>query len=175
MRRFFFTFFAAALATTAVAQQAPVKQDPAAAISPEKTTVLDCLLILGGLNEIDGKRQVVVGAGTPTEKIVEVPYEFASGKLRLDLARNIAILSAVQRGVDAARQKVFYEIARGDPEIKPNTEKAVEYDKKLRQIGEQPCPIGELVRIRASDLKLDKNEIKSGALAAIEKILDSNR
>ncbi len=173
MRRLFFTTFAAvSLSTAAPAQQAPVKQDPAAAINPNKTTVFDCLVILGGLNEIDGKRPIVVNVGKPNEQVIETPYEFASGKLRLDLAKNIAILSAIQRRVEDARQKVFYEVAKGDPEIKPNTEKGVEYDRKVRQISEQPCPITELVRIKAADLKLDKNEIRSAALAAIEKILD---
>lgn len=173
MRRSFFTFLTILIATTAAAaQQAPVKQDPAEAINPDRTTVLDCLLILGGLNEIDGKRQIVVNAGTANEKVIEAPYEFASGKLRLDLARNISILGAVQRRVEEARQKLFAEVAKGDVEIKPGTEKGAEYDRKVRQISEQPCPITELVRIKAADLKLDKNEIRSGALAAIEKILD---
>jgi hypothetical protein len=172
MRRFFFTFLAVTIATTAAAQKAPVKQDPAEAINPDRTTVLDCLLILGGLNEIDGKRQVVVNAGKANEQVIEAPYEFASGKLRLDLAKNISILSVIQRRVEEARQKLFAEVAKGDVEIKPNTEKGIEYDRRVRQIGEQPCPISELVRIKAADLKLDKNEIRSGALAAIEKILD---
>ena len=172
MRRFFFTFVAAIIATSAAAQQAPVKQDPVSAINPDKTTVLDCLTILGGLNEIDGKRPTVVNSGKANEQVIEIPYEFASGKLRLDLARNIAILTAVQRRVEEARQKVFHEVAKGDPEIKPGTEKGVEYDRKVRQISEQPCPITELVRIKAADLKLDRNEIRSAALAAIEKILD---
>lgn len=160
------------IATTAAAQKAPVKQDPAEAINPDKTTVLDCLLILGGLNEIDGKRQVVLNAGKPNQQVIETPYEFASGKLRFDIAKNIAALSTVQRRVEEARQKVFHEVAKEDTEIKPNTPKAVEYDQKVRQIGEQPCPIGELVRIKASDLKLDQNEIRAGALAAISRILD---
>lgn len=173
MRRFFFTIFAtAALATSAPAQQAPVKQDPDAAINPDKTTVFDCLVILGGLNEIDGKRPVVVNAGKPNEQTIETVYEFGSGKFRLDLGRNIAVLSAVQRRVDETRQKIFAEIAKGDTEIKPGSEKFAEFDRRMKEISLQPCPISELIRIKASDLKLDRNEIRSGALAAIEKILD---
>lgn len=173
MRRFFSTILSVtALAVGAAAAQAPVRQDPAEALNPGKMTVLDCLQILGGLNEIDSKRQVVINAGKPNEQVVELVYEFGNGRLRQDLARNIALLSIVQRDSEAARQKVFAEVAKGAPEIKPGTPEATEYDRQMRELTGRPCPIDGLIRIKASELKLDRNEIRAAPLAAIDKILD---
>lgn len=155
---------------TAFAQQGPVKQDPAS--NPEKTTVFDCLVILNGLNEIDGKHDVVINAGKPNEQIAQLVYEFGNGRLRQDLARNITILTAIQRANDDTRQKIFAEVAKGAAEIKPGTPESTNYDSQMKQLTSAPCPIDNLVRIKTSDLKLDKNEIRAAALSAIDRILD---
>jgi hypothetical protein len=176
--------FISAAIIPAVAAQAPVKQDPAEALNPAKTTLFDCLTILVGLNEIDGKRQIIVNAGKPNEQVVETVYEFGNGRLRQDIARNISLLSIVQRDQQQAAQKVLMEISGGKGELRPPPDSAsaddkaeylrrtVEYDRQMKELTSRACPIDGLTRIKASELKLDKNEIRAGALAAIDKILD---
>lgn len=168
----------------AVAAQAPVMQDPTEALNPAKTTLLDCLTILSGLNEIDGKRQIVVLAGKPNEQVIETVYEFSNGRLRQDIARNISLLGIVQRDQQQAAQKVLMEVSGGKGELRPPPDtasageksdylrKTLEYDRQMKELTSRPCPIDGLTRIKASELKLDKNEIRSVALSAIEKILD---
>lgn len=133
-------------------------------------TIGDCLAMLGALNALDG-RDVVVGAGTPAERIVRLPYEFGSGKLRIDIARDITALTTAQKDAQAAQQKILLEISKGTGEIKPGTLELVEYNKQMSQLTERPCR-ADLVHITAAELKLDKNEIPSSVLTSLDKILD---
>jgi hypothetical protein len=159
MRRFFFTILFTGLTCGAIAAEAPA-------------TVLDCLTILQGLNEIDGKHPVIVNQGKPEEKVLDLPYEFGNGRLRGDIAHNIAVLTIVQRANGDAQQKIFADVAKGADKILPGTPEGTEYDRQMRQLTSAPCAIDGLTRIKASELKLDKNEIRAGALAAIDKIFD---
>jgi hypothetical protein len=179
MRRFFFTILFMAGLAPAVAAQAPVKTDPADAINPAKLTINDCLLILSALNALDS-HQVVLNSGKAGEQLVTVPYEFAKGGLRLDIAHNIAVLVGVQRESQAAQQKIFYEVLKAVPEtkpgeaameIKPGTPQSVEYDRQLRELTAKPCG-APLTRINAEDLNLTKNQIPVGVLSNLDKILD---
>lgn len=135
---------------------------------PEGLSITDCLTILNGLNAMD-MHQVIINAGKANEAVANMPYEFNNGALRGDIADNIAVLSNIQRVQQEAQQKIFYDVAKGDLEIKPGTEKAVEYDRQLRELTGRPC-MAQLKKIKTSDLKLDKNEIPSSILAAISKI-----
>lgn len=176
MRRLFFTIlFTAFAGTAATGAEVQAKPDIPAALNPAGTTVFDCLTILHGLNEIDGRRQVIVSQGKPEEKVLDLPYEFGNGRLRGDIAHNIAVLGAVQRTYGDAQQKIQLDIAKGASKIDPGTPEAVEYDRQMRQLTSAPCAIDQLVRIKASELKLDKNEIRAGALAEIDKIFDRSQ
>ncbi|CAN7375491.1 hypothetical protein LJR220_003347 [Bradyrhizobium sp. LjRoot220] len=164
-----------ALTFPAIAAEAPAS---------EKATVLDCLTILNGLEEIDGKRTMIVNQGKANEQVVELPFEFGNGRLRQDLARNIGILGIVRRDQQAAAQKVLMEISKGKGEIRPPEQSAsaedkaeylrqtLEYDRQMRELTARPCPVDGLTRIKASELKLDRNEIRAGALSAVDRILD---
>jgi hypothetical protein len=150
-------------------------------------TLYDCLNILGGLNEIDGKHTVIFNAGKPNEGVIEQVYEFGNGALRQDIAYDIAILSEIQKSQSAAQQKILMEVSHGRGEIKAPDDKAtqadrdeylrqfVEYNKLLTELTSSSCDISNLKRIKISDLKLNKNEIRGAALAAIDKILDKDK
>lgn len=156
------------LTAAAAAAQSPAKTDPPK--PPAELTLNDCLTLLPGLNGLDG-RTYVVNAGKATEQAVTLPYEFGNSRLRLDIARNIAQLVAVQRDADQVRQKIFMEVGKGAPEIKPGSPESVEYDRQLRELTARPCGV-TLARIKAKDLKLDKNEIPGSVIGALDKILD---
>jgi hypothetical protein len=172
---------AALLVFPAGAAHAQVKQDPAIAMNPAGTTVLDCLTVLGGLNEIDGKHPVVVNQGKPNEQVIELPYEFSNGRFRVELAKSITTLQAVQKNQQEAAQKELMTISKGRGEIRlpekateeERTEylrQTVEFDKRMKELTGAPCSLDGVVRIKDSDLKLDKNEIRAGALSAIDKV-----
>lgn len=133
-------------------------------------TINDCLVILSGLNALDG-HQVIVNAGKANESTLQLPYEFGNGALRGDIADNIAALTIVQRTSQDAQSKIFYDVAKGETEIKPGTQQGIEYDKQLRELTARPCS-AQLKKIKTSDLKLDKNEIPASVLAALDKIRD---
>lgn len=155
---------------TLVAAYSLLNGTPLLAEEPAPITINDCLTILSGLNSLDG-RMVVVNAGKPSEQVINQAYEFNNGALRGDIADNIAALTIVQRTAQEAQGKITLDIAKGDPEIKPGTPKALEYDRQLRELVARPCGI-PLKRVKTSDLKLDRNEIPASVLAAIDKIRD---
>jgi hypothetical protein len=166
------TILAAAVCLSSVSAstgaQAPVKQEPG--LPSSGLTINDCLLILQGLNSLDG-RQVVVNAGKSNEQVVLQAYEFGNAKLRLDIAHDLAILSAVQKDSQAVQQKIFLEVGKGSPDIKPGTPELLDYNNQLKDLMARPC-LADVSRIKAGDLKLDKNDIPGSVLAAIDKILD---
>lgn len=145
------------------------KNAPAATPLPDTMNVADCLGILAGLNTIDSGRQVIINAGKPNEAVVSQPYEFGNAKLRLDIAHNISLLAAIQRDAQTTQQKIFAEVSKGSPEIKPGSAEAMDYDKQLKELTSRPCNVS-LAKIKDADLKLDKNEIPSSALALIDRI-----
>lgn len=167
MRRFFFTFLFTAAVTAAAAAEAPVKPTPG--LPDTGLTVNECLTILSGLNALDG-RQVVVSAGKPDEKVINLSYDFGNAKLRMDIAHDMAVLGAIQRDSQTAQQGIFLEVGKG-ADIKPGTPEYANYDKQLKDLVDRPCHAA-LARIKAADLKLDRNDIPGSVLAAIDKILD---
>jgi len=181
MRGFIFTTVAVAMiAAPAVCAQGPEqpkatphnldKASPAASGTPEAgLSINDCLIILQGLNGLD-LHQVVLNQGKPNEQIANLPYEFGSARLRLDIGRNIAELGAVQRAAQATQEKITAEIGKGE-EIKPGSKEATERDNQIRELLNQPCR-AHLEHIKAEQLRLEKNEIPSSILAALDKILD---
>lgn len=138
----------------------------ARAAEPSKMTVGECLSVLAGLNGLDGKQEL-----TKDGAAITTPYQFGSAKLRLAIQQNIARLTDLQRGVTQVQQDIFREVAGTATEIKPNTAEFVRYQKMILDAQQAPCNI-ELQRIKADDLKLDKNEIPGSVLGALDKILE---
>lgn len=158
---------AALLSTALLGGLAP----PASAA--DKLPVKDGLTLLTALRNLDG-RPVVVEQNGQRGTVVQ-PWEFKSGLLRLKIAENIAALSVVERAVDEARIAIVrqvskkFEVERIDPE----TPAYAEFSKLYQEVLDAPTPGADgLSRIKASDLKLDQNEISVTVLAALKPILD---
>lgn len=184
MKRTLIILATLALAGTAAAAQAPVKQ----ADGPPQAglTINDCLMILNGLTKLDEQRDVVVNRGKPNEQVVKEYYDFPAG-VQLDVSHNIALLTAVQREAQPTQQRIFYQIVRATPatpstkpgeppvpasSITPGSPQEEEFNAKMRELTDKPCS-AQLARLRASDLLADgKNKIPTGTLALIDKILD---
>lgn len=153
-----------ALATSAFAQ--PAK-------SPLK--VIDALNMLAALRNLDGHTIVIKQNGQDTT-IVQ-PWDFGSGSLRLKIARNVSALTAVEKSVEDTRQAIVKEIMKSMPagtaNIQQNTPEWETLQKQFADVLAQPAAV-DLVRIRASDLKLDKNEIPITTLVALTPILDDD-
>lgn len=141
----------------------------APAWSADALKLSECLAIMQGLNALDG-HPVVIASGKPNEQVINQPYEFGNAALRLDIAKNLSALGAVQRDAQSAQQKITAEISKGG-EIKPGSTENLALDRQLRELLDHPCDV-ELKRIKAADLKLDRNEIPGSVLAAIDPILD---
>lgn len=133
---------------------------------PAKMTIADCQAVLVGLNGLDGRAEM-----TKDGAAVTVPYQFGNGALRLAIQQNIAALNGVQQAFVKVQQDLFREIAGSATEIKPNTLEFAKYQKAVMDAQASPCDV-TLVRIKASDLKLDKNEIPGSVLGALDRILD---
>lgn len=136
--------------------------------------IADALSMLQAFRNLDG-RQVIVkvnGADTP----VMTPWDFASGTLRLRIARNISALAAVEKDVEETRQSIVKEILKGMPagsQITPGTPEFEVFSLQIADALKQPAAV-TLSRIKASELRLDKNEIPITALSALAPILDDD-
>jgi hypothetical protein len=131
-----------------------------------KLTILDCQTLQAGLTSLDGHQELTRGGES-----VSLAYQFGSAALRLTIQQNLAALAVPLGAFDKARQAIFKEIAGDAPEIKPNTPEATKYTAQVQAAQQRPCDV-DLQRIKATDLKLDKNEIPGSVLAALDKILD---
>jgi hypothetical protein len=149
---------------------------PAAA--GDKITVGQAFPLATALRNLDGHMVVVKQNGV--DNTIMVPWDFGSGAFRLRIANNLAILDAVQKAVDDSRIAVVKEIIKksANPtatEVKPGTP---EFDELQRQYGEmmnQPANgTQDLSRIKASELKLDRNEIPVTVISALKPILEDD-
>jgi hypothetical protein len=157
MRRFFFTILFAAL--------------PMAAHAADKLKVQDVISLSAALRNLDGHMVVV------KDTTIMIPWDFGSGSLRLRIANNISILDAAARTVEESRQAIVKEIAKKGnlTEIKPGTPEFDEFQKQYGEILASPAPgTQDLARIKASELRLDKNEIPVTVLSALKPIMDDD-
>lgn len=147
-----------ALSVWASALLIQVYPPSAAAQAKPKLTVGQGLSLLAALRTLDGHQVVIRQNGQ--EAVVLVPWELASGSLRLRVASNISILAINEKVAEDARQAILRE--------GKDTAQA-QYAEAL----EQPAQGGDdLSRIKASELRLDKNEMSVTALSALAPILD---
>lgn len=134
-------------------------------------TNAEALSLLQALRTLDG-RQVIVKQGT-NESVVMQPWDFGSGTLRLRIARNITALAAVEKTVDEARQGVVKELLKTTTAIAPGTPADDSFRVQIGEILKEGAQV-DLSRIKASELRLDKNEIPVTALSALTPILDDD-
>lgn len=146
---------------------------PAMAAEPLKVSQAVALVV--ALRNLDGHLVIVKQSGA--DNTVMIPWEFGSGALRLRVASNIAILDLVQKTTEDARQAIIAEVTKrsGQAELKPGTPEFDDFQRQFGQMMDGPAAGTErIARIKASELKLDKNEIPVTVLAALGPILDDD-
>jgi hypothetical protein len=171
----------AAMVGVGMALLALAGASPGAAQAKPPVTVAQGLSLLGALRNLDGRVVVIKGANG-ADQTVMLPWEFASGTLRIKIAKNIATLAANEKAANDAREAIIKELLgrmpAGKDGAKPTTilPGTPEFDRFTVMYGEaleQPAKgSDELLRFKPSELKLEKNEIPVTALAAMAPILD---
>jgi hypothetical protein len=142
-----------------------------------KLTVAEALSLLTALRTLDGHQiKVYDKDGKETGQVIMQPWDFGSGLLRLKIANDITITAAVEKRLDDARQAILKEILKDEPgvtSLKPDTPEMAEFAKQYGQALNAPAQgLEDLAHIKASELKLEKNEISVTALSALRPILD---
>lgn len=143
---------------------------------PAAISVRDAIGLAAALRSLDGHTVVVQEAGKDIAKTMS--YEFGSGTLRLRIASDLRILAGVEKQLEDARRGVVREILQssGRALIDPGTPAYEDFTKQMEAILEQPASGADgLARIKASELKLDKNEIPATTLAAMAPVLDQDQ
>lgn len=169
MRRFFFIIiFMAGLSPVIGAELGKITVQEVQALSP-------------ALRNLDGHMVIVKQNGT--DNVLMQPWEFGSASLRIRLSSNISIVEHSLKLIEEARVAIVKEgLAKlktrtGDDaaEIKPGTPEFEETQKQITEFLTQPAPgTQDLGRIKASELRLDKNEIPVTVLSALKPILDED-
>ena len=155
---------------------------PARAQAQPPLTVAQALSLLAGLRNLDG--HMIVAKQNGVEGTLMVPWDFGSGTLRLKIASNIALLAADERAAEESRKAVVAEILKDMPadkdgrpatSILSGTPEAEAYLRQYGEILKSRAPSSDrLLRIKQSELKLDRNEIPVTALSALAPILDAD-
>jgi hypothetical protein len=147
---------------------------PAFAAEPKDTpkgmTNSEALQVLAGLRALDG-HQVVLKDQTLSPAI---PWVFENGPLRLTIANDVTVLTSVEKSIDEARQSLIKEALVGKPpgfELKSGTPEFDAFMKQFTELLDRPAG-KDVAHIKATDLKLDRNEIATSVLAALAPILD---
>jgi hypothetical protein len=160
--------------SSAFAQAAPVKQD--GPLQPgQQITVRDAIALLSALRNLDG-RMVVVEQGGQKGTVMQ-PWEFKSGIVRLRIASNISILAAVEKAADDARVGIVKQVRKkyGVDQITGESPAFEEFSRLYDEVlNAKAAGTQDLARIKASDLKLDANEISVTVLSALRPILDQD-
>lgn len=167
MRSVFAPLVAALVLTTSVLSPVSAADKP--------MTIGDVLALGPHLRSLDG-RLVVVKQKDGVDGLVLTPWDFASGTLRLRIGRNLTAVMAVEREVEDTRQAILKEIQSGMPagqEIVSGTPEWDRFQKQMTELTQQPSTV-KLDRLKASELKLDKNEIPGTALSGLAPILDDD-
>ena len=142
-----------------------------------KITVAQALSLLAALRNLDG--HVVAIKQGASDATVMIPWDFGSGLLRLKIANDISILSLNEKSAEDARQGVIKEIVKGLPEdkraagIQAGTPEFSVFQAQYGEALNAPAQgTQDLARIKASELKLDKNEIGGTTISGLMPILD---
>lgn len=143
----------------------------AQAQSTEKISVRDSLSLLAALRNLDGKPTVV------KDQVIVQPWEFKSGVIRLRIANNIAILSAVEKLTEQARVAIVMQVRKkyDIEKIEAHPTALEEFSKLYDQVLSEPAAgTQDLARVKTSDLRLDVNEIGVTVLSAMTPILEQD-
>lgn len=145
-----------------------------------KITAQETQQLATALRNLDGHMIVVKQNGS--DGTLMIPWEFGSASLRLRIASDLAIVDHSLKLIDDSRQAIVKELLRkreqrtGEKDvanIKGTDPEYAEFEKQFAELMASPAPgTQDLSRIKASELRLDKNEIPVTVLAALKPILD---
>lgn len=148
---------------------------PTIATAADKITIAQAIPLATALRNLDGHMVIIKQNGS--DNTVMTPWDFGSGSLRLRIANDITIIDAALKIAEEGRQAIIREIAKksGLPDVKPGTPEFDDIQKQTEELMSSPAAgTQDLSRIKASELKLEKNEIPVTALAALGPILDND-
>lgn len=172
-------FFAAFLPAAALlaSYSGPLRAEgpsPGQAPPAPSLSVRDAVSLVTALGNLDG--HMIVTKQNGQEQAIIVPWEFESGSLRLRIATDLTALKPVVAGADQTRQGIIKELLQKThgTEIRPGTVEYSEFEREYGQALDMPTGVA-LQRIKASELKLDKNEIPVTVLSALAPILDVDK
>lgn len=147
----------------------------------DKLTVAQAIPLGTALRNLDGHLIVIKQNGS--DGVVMVPWEFGSGVLRLRIANDISIIDASLKLAEDARLNIVKEQLKkletrtGEKatDLKQGTPEFDEFQKQYNEMVAQPAAgTQDLSRIKASELRLDKNEIPVTVLTALAPILEQD-
>lgn len=146
-----------------------------------KITVQEVQPLSTALRNLDGHMVIIKQNGA--DNIVMQPWEFGSGSLRLRIANNISITDHSLKLIEEARlgivkeglKKLKARTGEDATEIKPGTPEFDESQKQFTEFLAEAAPgTQDLSRIKAAELRLDKNEIPVTVLSALKPIMDDD-
>jgi hypothetical protein len=151
----------------------------APAFASDKITLAQAMPLSTALQNLDGHMIVIKQNGQ--DAAIMTPWEFGSGSLRLRIANDLTIVNAALKTAEETRQAVIKELLKkasdrtgsAVTEIKPDMPESADYQKQYLDLMAQPASgTQDLGRIKASELRLDKNEIPVTVLSALKPIMD---
>lgn len=136
--------------------------------------VSQAIQVLGALRNLDGHQVIIKSNGVET--VVNQPWTFGSGSVRLAIANDIVVLEGVFAAVEKTRLGIIGEITKGkEPgfQIQPNSPEMTEFLRQYNEALIAPAVgVDRLVRIKTVDLRLDVNEIPVTTLSTLLSILE---
>lgn len=139
------------------------------------------LNLLVSLRGLEGHIVIIKQNGADVQ--VQQPWDFGSALLRLRIKRNIQSLEPVEKAIKDTREAMITEALAKMAEkngqkpttIEPGTPEFAAFLKQLEDMLEKPVDGQvDLSRVRASELKLDRNEIGASVLTGLDPILDDD-
>jgi len=143
-----------------------------------KIIIRDALALQTALQALDG-HQVIVKGPNGADAIVTLPWEFGDATLRLKIVNDLNIVVAAIKSAQQVQQALTKEATTKAEvtelkDLKP--EDVVVFNKQIEDLMTQPAAgTQDLARIKASELKLGKNEIPGSILSALSPILDLDK
>ena len=136
-------------------------------------THIQAKAVLGALVSLDGSPRIVQ-LGNGNQQVVQKPYKL-SGKTRMAIARNIAILNDDRLALEKAHKGLIEEISGGEQSIDPTDKvKMNDFVSRYDELQNESNEFPGLTKIKASLLNIEDNEIPQTVLADLRPLLDDD-
>lgn len=134
-----------------------------------KVTINTAHRLVNALLALDGRQRAVKNG--EAETVIIEPYKL--GVARLAIARNVSRLRAVLADFEKARDGLIREISNGGDSIDPkaNPDGFKKFTISVNEMLGQEAEV-DLEPLKASQLKLDENDINPAILVDMHEIVD---